>query len=928
MNTLKMLVFLVFMSLSISLQGRTLSIIDTRCENQQAPLGVQSPSPAFSWKLSSNERNVAQKAYRILISDDVKKLRKDQGTLWDSNVCSSSRSIHVLYAGEALASATRYYWKVKVWDNQNKESAWSEVNTFQIGLLTQDDWQPAQWIAMETAAQKDLVFPGYQLAGNKVIPLEREATMPQFRKSFVLAPKKVASATAFISGLGHFELSINGHKIGDHFLDPGWTNYDKSSLYVTFDITEQLRKGENAIGVRLGNGFLHIPRDSTRYRKLITTFAFPKMICKLRVVYTDGSVEDINSNRDWRVTTSPLTFSSIYGGEDYDATREQSGWNQPGFDDSSWQSAQEIAAVGKLTSQTSLPLKVRKKLKSIGVQQPKPGTYVFDFGQNASAIVSLKVKGKAGSRVIMRPAEYLTDEGLANQQNSGNPYWYAYTLSGGGHSEHWQPSFSYYGFRFVEVEGAVPAGVDNPGQLPVIEELELWHITNSSDVVGQFTCSNPMLNEIQSLIDWSVRSNMVSVLTDCPHREKLGWLEVAHLMSSSIAYTYDIKQMYTKIIEDMKNSQLDNGLVPSTAPEFANFGNDFRDSPEWGSASVILPWFLYKRYGDSSVLSSSYELMTRYAAYLTSRTKDHILYHGLGDWYDLGPNHPGYSQLTARGLTPTAMYYYDLKVLAQTSELLGKKQAAASYTALAAQVKQAFNAKFFNREKGYYDQGSQTANAIPLYMDLVDECHRQSCLNQIIADVRSRGNAITAGDIGFSYLLRVLESESASDVIFDMNSQSDKPGYGYQLKQGATSLTESWAALKTASHNHCMLGHLAEWFYSGIGGIRADKNSVAFQRFIIHPEVVGDVRSADVSYESPYGKIENHWQLRPGVFECAVSVPVNTTALIYLPSTQQHTVTEGGKPVSSLPGIRFVGTEKGRLVYEVGSGNYAFVVNK
>lgn len=926
MKTLKLLIGILFFLVSGSLQAERISIIEVRCENQEGPLGVQSPQPVFAWKLEADARNISQRAYRILVADTPALLNKDIGNVWDSGRCDSQESINIVYHGKPLKSAACYYWKVKVWDNREIESPWSAIKNFRMGLLEQNDWAPAKWIAMETVPQKELVYPGFQVAGNKVNFLEREARMPQFHKAFQLDKKKVVSAVAFLSGLGHFELSVNGEKIGDHFLDPGWSKYDKSSLYVTFDVTKQLRNGENVIGVRLGNGFLHIPRDSTRYRKLISTFSFPKMICKVRVRYADGTMKDINSGSDWKVAPSPITFSSIYGGEDYDATLEQAGWNRPGFDATTWHHAIEIPSVGRLSSQVSPPLKVKKQLKSIRVYETKPGIYIYDFGQNASAIIDLKVKGKKKAQVIMKPAEYLTDDGLANQSNSGHPYWFSYTLSGKG-IEHWQPSFSYYGFRYVQVEGAVPSGVSNPEQLPVIEDLRLLHVSNASEPVGDFTCSNQLFNDIYSLIDWSVKSNMSHVLTDCPHREKLGWLEVAHLMSSSIAFCYDIKQMYTKTIEDMKCSQLENGLIPNTAPEYAGFPHDFRDSPEWGSAGIILPWFLYQWYGDKSVLQNSYELMVSYVDYLTSRTKYHILYHGLGDWYDLGPEHPGYSQLTTRGLTPTALYFYDLTIVAATSKLLGKETEYKKYAQLAAKVKTAFNAKFFNKEKGYYDGGSQTANAIPLYMELVDEADREHCLNQIIADIRSRGNSITAGDIGFSYLLRVLEKEGASDVIYDMNSQSDKPGYGYQLKQGATSLTESWAALKTASHNHCMLGHLMEWFYGGIGGIRQDKESVGFKKTVIHPEIVGDIHSADVGFHSPYGQVRSKWEVKNHTFIYKVIIPVNTHAFIYLPSVHRENIKEGGRPVSEVPEIRYKGIDKKRSIYEVGSGEYEFTIS-
>lgn len=906
-------------------QAKWVNIVETRCENQSAPLGIQTENPSFAWYLEADGRNVSQAAYRILVADDVRMLKRGIGNVWDSGKCVSQESINVKYKGQKLHATGRYYWKVQVWDNRGVESEWSMMSSFRMGLLKPSDWGNAKWIAMDTVPGKCVVYPGFQVAGNKVDFLEHEARMPQFRRSFNLNKKEMRSAVAYISGLGHFELSVNGEKVGDHFLDPGWSKYDKSSLYVTFDITERLLKGENVLGVRLGNGFLHIPRDVSRYRKLITTYSFPKMICKVRITYADGTVKDIDSDRSWKVSPSPITYSSIYGGEDYDATLEQIGWNSPGFDDATWTNVMEVPSVGRLSSQVSRPLKVQKQFEHIRVFETQPGVYVYDFGQNASGIVDLKIRGKRGDKVVMKPAEYLTDDGLANQNNSGNPYWFSYVLCG-EKSEYWRPSFSYYGFRYVQVEGAVPKGCKNPEGLPVIESLRMLHVSNSSEAVGNFKCSNTMFNDIYSLIDWSVKSNMSHVLTDCPHREKLGWLEVAHLMGSSIAFCYDIRQMYAKTIEDMKDSQVESGLIPNTAPEYAMFPHDFRDSPEWGSAGVILPWFIYQWYGNLSILEENYPLMSSYVDYLASRSKHHILYHGLGDWYDLGPNHPGYSQLTTRGLTPTALYYYDLCILAEVSKLLGKEAMYQKYATLAKEVKIAFNAKFFNGEKGFYDRGSQTANALPLYVGLVDEADKAGCLKQIIKDIREHGNSITSGDIGFSFLLRVLEREGASNVIFDMNSQSDKPGYGYQLKQGATSLTESWTALKTASHNHCMLGHLMEWFYGGLGGIRMSKKEVAFKEFILCPEVVGDIRSADVGFKSPYGNIKSSWGINGHEFTYKVKVPVNTRALVSLPTNDVEKVLEGKKKLSERSSIFFKGVKDGRCICEIGSGEYEFTI--
>ena len=921
-RSLKKLLFLIAVfTWEVSLAG-DLVISDILCEHVRAPYGVDTRHPVFSWQLVSDVRGAGQSAYRVMVSDSEQRLSDEEGNMWDSGKVLSDESLGIEYSGKPLESGTRYYWKVKVWDKNDVAAEWSDTGVLQMGLLEQSDWGDSDWIALEVADEDEVLLPSSRMPVKKVMPLLKEPDLPQFRKEFSISDSSpIESAVMYISGLGNFVLSINGEKVGDNFLDPAWSRYDRSCQYVTFDVTDMLHAGKNAIGVRLGNGFLHIPRDKSRYKKLLNTFGFPMMRSKLIVKYIDGTSEVIDSDTSWKVSRSPVTFSSIYGGEDFDAGLDQKGWDSAGFDDSGWDNALSVDNSSVMRSQISPSLGVRRRFRPVEIYESQKGVYIYDFGQNAAGIVELRAKGKTGSRIEMRPGEYLTEDGLSNQNNSGKNYYFSYTL-GSDEAETWSPASSYYGFRFVELRGAVPEGFPNPEGLPVVENLEMLHISNGSENVGSFQCSDKMFNDIFSLIDWSVRSNLSHVLTDCPHREKLGWLEVAHLMSNSIAYNFDIYRMYKGIISNMMDCRQPDGLVPNTAPEYAEFSSDFRDSPEWGSTAVILPWFLYKWYGDKSGLKDSYPMMAAYTDYLTERSEGHLLFHGLGDWYDLGPEHPGYSQLTERGLTPTAIYYHDLKIMEQTAELLGKKNEASGYASLAEEVRRAFNERFFNKEKGYYDKGSQTANAMPLYLGLVEETDKDGCMRQIISDIRSRGNSITSGDIGFSYLIRTLMSEGESELVFDMNCQSDRPGYGYQLKKGATSLTESWQALHTASHNHCMLGHLMEWLYGGIGGIRPDPESVAFKDFIVDSEPVGDITSASVSFRSPYGVISNDWKIEDDDLNQKITVPVGTRARVYLPASSSEEILVDRQPIADQIHIRYIGQEKGKSVFEIESGTY------
>jgi len=918
---------LLFVLFTFSLQAfsQKPGVSNIRCEYKVNPLGVDILSPRLSWEISSDARNVNQTAYQVLVADNPALLDKNTGNIWDSEKVSSQASIQVTYGGKALRPAGTYYWKVKVWDNKGQASDWSSTASFQMGLLEASDWKGAKWIAYDKIPDSLLnVLP---VDGKKDKSNENNI-LPVLRKTFVVK-KKVKKATIFISGLGHFELSLNGVKTGDHFLDAGWTKYDKEALYVSFDVTSQLKQGNNAIGVMLGNGFYYIPPVKGRFRKLKVAFGYPKMISRMLIEYQDGTSENIISDASWKTSKSPVVFSSIYGGEDYDARIEQKGWNTASFNDKNWKKVIYVSGPPKLSSQMAEPLRVFENFSPIKTTALPGGNRVYDLGQNASGIIELKVKGKRGDTVRVIPAELLNADGSVNQKASGSPYYFQYILKGEG-LETWIPRFSYYGFRYLEVKGAVPEGEANPAGLPQLAGIKGLHARNAAPRAGEFSSSSDLFNKTDKLIDWAIKSNMVSVFTDCPHREKLGWLEESHLMGPSVRYNYDIVNLGRKVIQDMKSSQLEDGLIPEIAPEFVKFewgGTMFRDSPEWGSNSIIMPWYMYQWYGDREVLLSCYPMMQKYIAYLQTQAKNNILSQGLGDWYDLGPNPPGVSQLTPMGVTGTAMYYYDLTIMDSIAQLMGKTEDALKYRKLAADVKTSFNNTFFNKDTHQYATGSQAANAMAIFMKLVEPEHKDAVLANLVKDIRDRGNSLTAGDIGYRYVLRVLEEAGRSDVIFDMNSRTDVPGYGYQLAKGATALTESWAALPTVSNNHFMLGHLMEWFYSGLAGIRLAPGAVAFSNILIKPEPVGDITHAKAVHNSPYGVIASEWKKAGSSFELFVKIPANTKATIYLPGKQSGRITEGSRPISSGTDYKVLGYKEGRTIIEAGSGKYTFIVN-
>lgn len=861
--------------------AQNITVSKQTTEYRTNPLGVENTSPYLSWQLVSNENGVKQTAYQILVSDDSSALVNDKANVWDTKRVASEQSVNIVYKGKQLQAAQSYYWKVRVWDNTSKGSGWSAVSKWQMGLLNTADWKQAQWIAYDKLA--DSLYNPLPIDGKKDKATYNNV-LPLFRKEFKLA-KKVKKATLFMSGLGHFEATINGQLVSDHFMDAGWSKYDKEGLYVTLDVTHLLNSGNNSIAAIMGNGFGFVPPVAKRFRKLKVMHGHPMLIGRLKVTYNDGSEENIITDQSWKTTKSPITFSSIYGGEDYDANLEQPNWNKVGFNDAGWQKVIIVKGSPVLKSQQHEPLKVMETFLPVSAKRIDAGDWVYDMGQNASGIVAIKLQGNKGDTVRIYPGELLDGNGQVTQKATGGPFYFQYVLKGDG-IEEYQPKFTYSGFRYVQIKGANYLQLQN-GQ-PKLLEVKTLHTRNAMAENGTFKSSNDLFNKTETLINWAIRSNASHVLSDCPHREKLGWMEQVHLMSPSIQYTYDFPALGRKIMNDIKIGQLDNGLIAETNPEYVYFTwgekDMFRDSPEWGSSGIIYPWYAYNWYGDLKSLTEMYPTMQRYIEYLKERSENLILRNGLGDWYDIGPNAPGVSQLTPLGVTGTAIFYYNLNIMQKIATLLNQPNDVKQYAQLASKVSKAFNDEYFNKSTKQYATGSQTSNAMALYMDLVPKNDRPAVLDNLIKGIVDSSYRLTAGDIGFRYVVRVLEKEGRSDILYKMNSRSDVPGYGYQLAKGATALTESWMALPTVSNNHLMLGHLKEWFYSGLVGLKIDSSAIAYKKFIVAPTPVGDVTQAEANIETLYGKVKANWQQQTdGSFHLHVDVPVNTSATVIIP---------------------------------------------
>lgn len=776
-----------------------------------------------------------------------------------------------------------------------------------------DSVEDAQWSL--AAVNDGLGVPGVNPRASDSLRLRRGFAVKAGLKRALLS----------VSGLGHYTLAVNGAQVDAGLLTPGWTDYRKTCLYDTHDLTAKLREGPNALGLTLAGGMYNVQSGFKRYVKFISAYRPLKAFGELRLEYIDGTTETIGTDARWRVSPGAETYSNVFGGEDHDARRAVDDWSGAEFDDSSWTPAAPTNGPGGVlrgAAWSSPRLVAHESLAPVAVKEISPGVRVYDFGQNTAMMPRLRVRGFATSRVRLIPGELLRSNGTVDRGSSGGgaAYW-QYTLNGNIAGETWLPSFFYHGARYLQVELIAREGRDT---LPVIEKLESVVVHSDSSPAGTFACANDLFNRIHSLVRWAQRSNLMSVLSDCPHRERLGWLEQYHLNGPALRYEWDLRHLFAKAFNDMTDAQHADGRVPSIAPEYVRFDGAFGDSPEWGSALILAAWQHYIFTGDGEPLRRHYGAMQRYVDYLASRADGHIVSHGLGDWYDVGPKPPGVAQLTPIPLTATAIYYEDMRAMARIANVLAKPSDAIRYEKQAAEIAAAFNRKFFNAETGAYATGSQTAQAMPLVLGIVAPENRPRVVDALVRDIADRNNSVTAGDVGYRYLLRALADAGRSDVIYAMNNQSEKPGYGLQLARGATSLTEAWDANPRNSQNHFMLGQINEWFYQDLAGLGVDPAAPGFKNVLIRPQPVGDLAWAEASHRSPYGEIKVRWD-RPGKeFRLKTTVPPNSTATVWLPVRDGKTVRESGTPVERASSVRFLRHEGSESVYAIESGTYVF----
>lgn len=744
------------------------------------------------------------------------------------------------------------------------------------GAQAQDYFGGAQWIGAITREQAHIP-EGRQYTGSvlketkglwaKAAPLSRRSIV--LRRSF--KPwKAIRKAELRICGLGFYELSINGKKIGNSEFAPLWSDYDKTVFFNVYDVTNDILQADNEFRVLLGNGFYN--EHGERYHKLRISFGPPTLLFFLYVTYEDGLCERLLSDERWQWALSPITFNSIYGGEDYDARMEPADWKPAVI---------QQAPRGQLRLQIAQPVRLMERYP-IKQTLRKDTLLILDMGQNLAGFPEITVSGKRGQRLKLTPAETLTPDGLCNQKQTGRPHYYTYILKGDG-VEKWHPRFSYYSYRYLQVEG----------DLEVIKDIQSCFIYNSAPRTGSFECSNPRINATHHLIDRAIRSNWQAVWTDCPAREKLGWLEQDWLNGEALVYNYDARAMLEQTMQNIVDAQHEDGSMPEIAPEYTQFtgswARPFQESPEWGGAIIALPLLYWQHYGDLSLARRYYEPMKRYVNYLATQDSCYILRMGLGDWYDYGPGRAGFSQNTPMPLVATAHYYQWMCYMYVLAKHLGHKDDASRFNVRADSIRHAFNREFYDAGRKSYGSGSQASLALPLYLKLVPTEDYEAVLGNLIRDIHAHGDRLTTGDVGNRYLFYTLAHNGHRELLYKMLNHDDVPGYGYQIKKGQTTLTEQWNPDHGASMNHFMMAHIENLLIPDLLGIQRNGDLIE-----IAPHPVSDLTWCRGTTQSAHGTVKVEWRITNGRFLLDIDIPSGGFADVYMPySDHAESVRDG-----------------------------------
>lgn len=846
---------LLLLTLQLSANPAT-QIVDLRTDHLENPIGVDNPAPRLSWVIDSDRKGFKQDAYQIIVDTDSGNVANSRDGIWDSGMTQSDAQL-IVYNGADLTPHTRYYWKVIIYDNEGNDIP-SPVHSFETGLMGEHNWQ-GNWIS----DGRDIHYK----------------PASYFRKKFD-SKKEIKSARVYLAAAGLYKLFINDEQIGTQRLDPMYTRFDRRNLYITHDVTEQLKRGENVVGVHLGNGWYNHQSLAVWNFENAPWRNRPTFCLDLRITYNDGSSETVYTDLSWKKHDSPVIFNSIYTGEHYDARNEQPGWSITDFDDSHWQGiALRSAPSDKITSQQIRPIRNVLEIPAKKMTKFDDHTYLFDFGQNMSGVTKIRLQGIEGTEVRIKHAERLKEDGRADLSNidvyyrgdkENDPFQTDILILSGKKEDEFMARFNYKGFRYVEVTADNPISIDK-------ENITAYFMHSDVPAVGKIESSNDIINKLWWVTNNAYLSNLMGYPTDCPQREKNGWTGDGHFAIETALYNFDGITVYEKWLNDHKDEQQPNGVLPDIIPT-GGWGYGTHNGLDWTSTIAIIPWEIYRFYGDSKLLQDTYENIKRYVDYVDRISTNHLTSWGRGDWVPV-------KSVSDVELTSSVYFYVDTQILARAAKLFGKTDDYNHYSELAQKIKEAINNKFLDRETGIYASGTQTELSVPLQWKVVPDDMIEKVANNLAQKVEANGFHLDVGVLGAKAILNALSENGYAETAYKVAVQDTYPSWGWWVVNGATTLLENWDldAERDISDNHMMFGEIGAWFYKGLGGIFPDENQPGFKHVILRPNFIKDLKHFDAQFNSPRGMIESNWKWNRTNIEYSVTIPANCTATLYLP---------------------------------------------
>lgn len=893
-------------AITVCASDSELSIGHLSTEYKINPIAIDIIKPRFAWHLHSTQRNVLQSAYQLQVMKDNSNF--DNDILWDTGKQNSNQSNQVVYAGPALDSGARYYWRVKVWNAKGLASDWSPAAYWEMGLLSADQWQ-AKWIEPDLKEDKAISNPA-----------------PMLRKEFSLN-KSIKQARAYVTSHGLYEMYINGEKVGDELFTPGWTSYNKRLQYQVYDVTAMVNSGNNAVAAMLADGWY---RGNLVFKNLRNGYGDTLgLLSQIVVTYSDGSKHVIGTDNSWKSNIGPVVMSEIYHGETYDARLQHTGWKNAGFDDATWSGVSEIEHnKSHLVAPEAPAVKAIEEIKPVKFFTTPEGDKVLDLGQNMVGFINFKVKGKAGDKVVLRHAETLDKDGNFYTENLRlAKQTVDYTLKGGG-EESYHPIFSFQGFRYVAID-------EYPGE---IDPENFTAIVVHSDLPtgSHYSTSKPLVNQLQSNILWSQKGNFLDIPTDCPQRnERLGWTGDAQVFIRTAAFNMNVSGFFSKWLKDLEADQKPSGSVTHIVPDVIGDRAPFHGAAAWGDAAVIIPWTLYQVYGDTRVLEQQYNSMQRWVAFQTRKAGDNFIWTGtpqFGDWLAFSTNNAAYpGATTGKDYVATAFYAHSVDLMSRIAKVLGKTVEQQEYAEQFEKIKAAFNREFVT-QTGRVAENTQTAYALALQFDLLPESIRESSAKRLARNVKARKH-LTTGFVGTPHLAHALSRYGHLDEAYTLLNREGYPSWLYPVKQGATTIWERWdgikpngefQAAKLNSLNHYAYGAIGEWMYSVMAGLEIDPANPGYKHFFIQPKPGGGYQFVNLTYPSLYGDIQSNWKIADGRFNLHVEIPHNTTANVTLPNAKLEDITEGKDLISETKLSDTASQQDNTVTLILGSGKYQF----